>query len=333
VAHVCSIIVVAFNEARNLRRLQDAVAALRRPDHCRVETILVDGGSRDSTPALARETGFDKVIETPGASIPVCRNIGLKEAAGDWIGFLDADCEPAPDWLEQAAPLLEKETAAILGWPVSPPHPMTWVQAAWDFHWQNKNRRLGQGDGEAVVRAEAFRLVTTRNMLLHRAVAERLGGFDERLTTGEDTDFAFRAYLDDLPVLGVPALKVVHHGEPATLRAFFRQQLWHANRLSYSRILRSGQSAGRNAPLFGVLFLLGLILLALALPAIWGLGPAAGLFALPVLVLAAGPAGRLCLKAGQYRFFFPLCVLYGAYGLARAVDLAGLHRTKKSWKS
>jgi GT2 family glycosyltransferase len=293
----------------------------------------VDGGSRDGTPALARAAGFDKIIETPGASIPACRNRGLKEAAGDWIAFLDADCEPAADWLEQAAPFLEKEAAIILGWPVEPPAPMSWVQAAWHFHWQNKNRVLEEYDGRMVVRREAFRLVTTRNMLLHKAVADRVGGFDERLATGEDTDFAFRAHLAGIPVLGVPKLRVVHHGEPATLSAFSRQQLWHANRLSYSRVFQSGQQAGRHAPLFTLLFAAGLLLLMLAIPAglLWP--PAGWLLALPLPVLVAGPAAWLCFKGRKLRFFPALCVLYFAYGLARAMDLAGLQREKKSWKS
>ncbi|HOW96295.1 MAG TPA: glycosyltransferase [Kiritimatiellia bacterium] len=328
-----SIIIVAFNEAPNLPRLQPSIARLKRPAGCEIETVLVDGGSRDGTAQAARERGFDRVLDAPGASIPVCRNIGLKESSGEWIAFLDADCEPAADWAEQAAAQLEHEPRVILGWPVEPPAPMTWVQAAWHFHWQHKNRAIEQSARGEVVRREAFRLVTTRNMWLTRSAAEALGGFDERLATGEDTDFAFRAHRAGIPVLGVPALRVVHHGEPATLRAFFRQQLWHANRLSYSRVDGSGQRAGGNAPRFARLFAASLLLFALAVPAGW-LGHWSGwLLALPLPVLVAGPAAWTCRKGGSFRHFPALCVLYFAYGLARAIDLAGLHREKKSWKS
>lgn len=330
--HRLSIIVVALNEAGNLNRLHAALTALKRPENCSVETILVDGGSRDRTVELARKAGFDKIIAAPGATIPVCRNRGLTEATGDWLAFLDADCEPAADWLLQAAPFLEKESRAILGWPVEPPSPMTWVQAAWHFHWENKNRTVELVDGKTVVKREAFRLLTTRNMFLHAEAARQLGAFDERLATGEDTDFAFRAHLAGIPVLGLPTLRVVHHGEPATLKDFFRQQLWHANRLSYARIFRSEQSAGRHAPLFTLLFAIGLLLLMLAVPAgVWG-HPAGWLLALPLALLPAGPAATLCFRARRLRFFPALCVLYFAYGLARAVDLVGLHREKRSWK-
>jgi len=49
------------------------------------------------------------------------------------------------------------------------------------------------GDGHAAPLAAAF-----------DAVEQRLRGFDEELLTGEDTDFAFRAHLKGVPVLGVP---------------------------------------------------------------------------------------------------------------------------------
>ncbi|HNS81862.1 MAG TPA: glycosyltransferase, partial [Kiritimatiellia bacterium] len=99
---VLSIIVVALNEEGPLPRLKQAIDALLCHTSVAIETILVDGGSRDGTVEAAKLVGFSKIIVLPGANIPVCRNAGLKTAAGSWIAFLDADCEPAEDWLQQA---------------------------------------------------------------------------------------------------------------------------------------------------------------------------------------------------------------------------------------
>ena len=135
--------------------------------------------------------------------------------------------------------------------------------------------------------------------------------------------------------MGIPTLRVIHHGEPATLREFYRQQLWHANRTSYATIMREqGGKSGGNAPLFAALFLL------LGLFAMAGL-LAAGIYRswvpllalLPWLGLVTGPALLIARRAGALRAVFPLSLLYAAYGLARAIDLAGFHRTKTSWKS
>lgn len=334
-AHLLSIIAVAFNEERCIAKLQAAVNALKRPADVSVETILIDGGSRDGTVAAANAAGFNHIVVLPGASIPVCRNAGLKAAKGDWIAFLDGDCEPAADWLEHAAYFLEREPAAILGWPAQPPAPMTWVQAAWNFHWAQKNPAREDRHGRAVIAREGFRLVTTRNMLLHRAVANKLNGFNEELTTGEDTDFAFRADRAGIPVWGVPNLQVVHHGEPAALRAWFKQQLWHANRKSYRHIVQlSGGKVGGNAPKFTALYM---ATFALGLFGLFGMLTAhqwlLAILMAPWFGLIAGPAILLCSRARSWRYFPALCALYAAYGLARSIDLLGLHRAKPSWKT
>ncbi len=333
--HTLSIIVVALNEARHIHRLKQAIDTLKCDPPVSIETILVDGGSRDGTVEAAKRIGFSRVIVLPGANIPVCRNAGLKAATGNWIAFLDADCEPARDWLQQAFPLLSSEKQIIIGWPVVPPSPGTWVQTAWRIHWMHKNPRLETWLGHPAVIRDAFRLITTRNMLMTRAAAETLDGFDENLPTGEDTDFVFRAYHRKMTLLGLPSLRVTHHGEPATLKEFYRQQTWHANRTSYRKIM--GEQAGRNggnAPRFAAMFLIFALLFIAGCAASLLTGTALFLILLlPLPVLVAGPAALIAARAKAYRWWPALCILYAAYGLARALDLSGFHRKKISWKA
>jgi glycosyltransferase involved in cell wall biosynthesis len=333
--HTLSIIVVAFNEARHIARLQASIKRLVMPAGVAVESILIDGGSSDGTAAAAREAGFTQVIELPGANIPVCRNRGLQAATGDWIAFIDGDCELAPDWLTQAAFLLDGVDDVLAGWPAVPPEPMTWVQAAWRFHWLQKNPRYDDYRGRRVVSHEGFRLATTRNMVLQKRVADRVGGFNEELATGEDTDFAYRAYLAGVKVLGDPSLVVVHHGEPATLGAFYRQQVWHANRKSYEHILKAtGGKVGGNAPRFAAAFLAGAIVAIAGVAGTAATGcpwwMVVGLASLAAVV--GGPALLLSLRGRTLRYLPGLVALYAAYGLARAWDLLGFAKAKPSWK-
>jgi glycosyltransferase involved in cell wall biosynthesis len=329
-----SFIVVVFNEARALPQVVAAFHALHRPDGVEIETIAIDGGSRDGSPDVARSLGFSQVIELPGANIPVCRNAGLKAAHGEWIAFVDGDCLLDPDWLVHAARLLQRHPALILGWPAAPPSPGTWVQEAWHAHWMHKNPALAEDSGEQVVKREGFRLITTRNMIFHREIADRIGGFDENLATGEDTDFVFRATMAGIPAWGLPALQSIHLGEPATLKKFYRQQVWHANRRAYRAIAeKSGMQSGGNAPLFTALFLAGVVAAAAGLTLGLTLHPAflLGLLPLPGLLLLL--AGRTALRARRPALLAPLAVLYTAYGLARSLDLIGLSPHKPSWKA
>jgi glycosyltransferase involved in cell wall biosynthesis len=334
-AHTLSIICVALNEQPHIARLKRSIDALAPVDGVAVETILVDGGSRDGTVGEANTAGFHHVSVHPGAGIPVCRNLGARTARGDWLAYVDADCELAVDWLQQGAPFLSGGEPAVIGWPVLPPENSTWVQRAWQVHWSCKNRAARNADHQGAVSDQAFRLLTTRNLLLNREVFDALDGFDENLPTGEDSDFVFRASHRGLIVLGVPTLQVVHYGEPATLRAFYRQQLWHANRTSYQTVLREQDGrGGGNAPLFAALFfVLGLLGTTGLAAALWSRAWMPLLALLPWLGLIMGPAILIARRAGNLAYLFPLSLLYAAYGLAHALDLVGFHRTKTSWKS
>lgn len=330
-----SIIVVAYNEAQHVARLQRSIRALERPDGVDVESILIDGGSSDGTADAAHAAGFDRVEELPGANIPVCRNAGARYARGKWIAYVDGDCELAPDWLIQAAPLLQKFPEVMLGWPARPPDPMNRMQAAWNFHWLNKNPRLEQVCGRDVVRHEGFRLATTRNMILTRSVFDQVQGFNESLPTGEDTDFAFRAYMAGIPVFGVPELRVVHHGEPNTVSKFYKQQVWHANRNSYAHIKRiSGGKIGGNAPRFALACLISIVLaLAGTLMAAILRQPGALLAWLAPLATVGAPALYISIKGRDVRHLPMLVWLYALYGAARIHDWAGLAKSKASWKA
>ena len=331
--YVLSVMVVALNEARHLANLKAALDRLQLPPGWHLETILVDGGSTDRSVEVAREAGFDECVVLPGASIPVCRNQAVRMARGSALAFLDGDCAPARDWLIHAEPWLLKPTPVMLGYPVRPPRTGNWVQRAWHAHWHHKNP-AAQAGNDAPVTTEAFRLITTRNMLFNRALLTVVPSFDETLTTGEDTDFAFRATQAGCEVLALPTLRVTHWGEPTTLRQYFRQQLWHANRKAYATILTSsGGKAGANAIYFSIAFLLACMAAILAPVVALLFSPWYWFLLIPLMTVTAGPALLIANRANSPLLFLRLCVLYFLYGLARTIDLLGLVPSKKSWKT
>ncbi|MDY0149921.1 MAG: glycosyltransferase [Kiritimatiellia bacterium] len=334
VQQVLTVMVVTLNEERHIPALKNALDKLHLPEGWRIESILVDGGSRDATVEVARAAGFEDCQVLPGASIPVCRNQALRSARGHALAFLDADCLPDREWFQHALPWLEKPGPVMLGYPVHPPKTGNWIQRTWHAHWHHKHS-ASQQDQPAPVTKGAARLLTTRNMLFNRALLDIVPSFDETLSTGEDTDFAFRASQAGGLVVALPTLRVTHLGEPSTLRQYFRQQLWHANRKAYGTILRSaGRISGANAIFFSVFFLLALCLALLSLPlavifsSLWGL-----LLLLPLVLVTAAPAALIADRASSPALFFRLCILYFLYGLARAIDLIGLSPRKQSWKS
>lgn len=86
-----SIIVPALNEAAVIAATLQALQPLRARGH---EVIVVDGGSRDGTPALAAPLA-DRVIAAPRGRARQM-NRGAAAAAGDVLLFLHADTRLPP---------------------------------------------------------------------------------------------------------------------------------------------------------------------------------------------------------------------------------------------
>lgn len=81
--------VIALNEQANVPGL---VRSLAWAD----EMVLIDGGSDDGTPEIARRLGC-KVVEHPFDNFAAQRNRAIRHASGDWVLSIDADerCTPA----------------------------------------------------------------------------------------------------------------------------------------------------------------------------------------------------------------------------------------------
>ena len=94
-----SVVIPALDEAD---RLPEAIrSAARAP---LVETIVVDGGSRDSTAEVARELGARLVVSPPGRAVQM--NNGAAAARGEVLLFLHADTRLPFDYLQQIESLL-----------------------------------------------------------------------------------------------------------------------------------------------------------------------------------------------------------------------------------
>ena len=92
-----SIIVPVYNTERYLEMCVDSIRSQTLRE---IEIILVDDGSTDSSASICR--GFQakddriKFFSIPSSGPAVARNVGLENATGEYIGFVDSD-----DWIDQ----------------------------------------------------------------------------------------------------------------------------------------------------------------------------------------------------------------------------------------
>ena len=98
-----SVIVPVYNAEKYLTKTLESLAAQTVADSMQI--ILVDDGSADNSPAICDEFASKHhdtvVIHRKNGGVSAARNAGLKEADGEYIGFVDADDTVAPDYYEK----------------------------------------------------------------------------------------------------------------------------------------------------------------------------------------------------------------------------------------
>lgn len=96
-----SVIVPVYNGERYLDK---CIESILRQTHQDLELILINDGSKDSSGAIcdqwAKKDPRLKVIHQENRGVSAARNAGLEIATGDFIGFVDADDEIAPETYE-----------------------------------------------------------------------------------------------------------------------------------------------------------------------------------------------------------------------------------------
>jgi len=92
--------VITLNEAANIR---DCLASLAFAD----EILVIDSGSTDGTPDLAREAGA-RVIEREWPGYPEQKDFAASQATHDWILSIDADERVTPELAAEIARTVEQ---------------------------------------------------------------------------------------------------------------------------------------------------------------------------------------------------------------------------------
>ena len=203
-----SVIVPVKDGERTIHACLESLASQgMRPD----EIIVVDNGSGDGTVTRVKEWAFahpDLQVQLAfeiKAGPSAARNRGAKGAKGRILAFLDADCIAPPDWLKSLSTPMQEGSVAVGGpYREDPSLPAIEKYAArsWFFGKQNP----------AISFPNPFisRFLLGGNLALLRRHWEKIGGFDETLTTGEDLDLCFRLRREGVPMRLVFSAAVVH---------------------------------------------------------------------------------------------------------------------------
>jgi glycosyltransferase involved in cell wall biosynthesis len=172
----------------------EAVESVRAQTYGRWELVLVDDGSTDGSEGMARayaerEPERIRYLTHPGRvnrGMSASRNLGMAEARGAYLAFLDADDVYRPEKLARQVAILhsQPEAAMVFG---ATQHWYSWSGREEDKE-RDSYRRLGVQPETLVQPPGLVRLFMSRQaqtpgtcgVLLRREAAEAVGGFEER---------------------------------------------------------------------------------------------------------------------------------------------------------
>lgn len=172
-----SIVIPTLDEAANITRLLDALAAQSFAPH---QVIVCDGGSSDATRELVRVRSNSTVLVEGERGTARQRNAGAALASGELLIFLDADNAPSLRFCQSIARSYRKIPFAVAcPWFVARDSAAIYLC----YWWFNVLFFLGQSwlrTGSGVC------------LIVPRAIWEKTGGFREDLHLGEDVEFLRR---------------------------------------------------------------------------------------------------------------------------------------------
>jgi GT2 family glycosyltransferase len=194
------VIVPARDAEDEVRRLCDALRAQTAPPES-FELIVVDDASTDGTTDVVRAEPLARLIEAPGKVGPYpARNIAAATARGELLAFTDADCIPAPDWIERGIAAFDDPSVDLIAGGIriplgDRPSAVAMVDAARHL---DQELYFSRGYG------------ATANMWVRAEVFAEIGGFNEQILSGGDGEFGHRARAAGKRLAYVPDAAVDH---------------------------------------------------------------------------------------------------------------------------
>ncbi|MFK0005290.1 glycosyltransferase [Paenarthrobacter sp. NPDC090522] len=227
-----SVIVPGYNEAVVITNCVESILSSR---YSRLEVILVDDGSTDSTAeimaALAEEYHRVRFISRANAGKGAALNTGIKAAQGDILMFVDADGIFAPDtMLHMLAGFDHPKVGAVCGddRPVNLNRVQTMMLAVLSH--------VGTGLVRRALSLMHCLPIVSGNIGAFRAdLVRSVGGFHED-TLGEDLELTWRVYKAGYRVNFQPKA-LVYAESPSTMGGLWRQRVrWSRGLLQTLRL-------------------------------------------------------------------------------------------------
>jgi glucosyl-dolichyl phosphate glucuronosyltransferase len=221
-----SVVVCTYSRCALLRDCLESLAAqtLSRDAY---EVIVVDNNSSDGTPGLVwswqRDNPRVRYVLEPRQGVAHARNRGWREAAGEFVAYIDDDTTADPEWCERVLHAFTASTPqpVAVGGEILP---RLAGRKPWWFSPRMEVRSWGPAAG-FLSSPTAHYGFSGANMAFQRRVLSEHGGFNtafgmsgDKVWLGEEPELFMRIHRTQPYFWYDPAIQVQHYVPPSQLR-------------------------------------------------------------------------------------------------------------------
>lgn len=233
---------IIINTDGRKKSLSTCLESLQYLNYPNFEVVVVAGPTRDGTHELCASYG-DRIryADCPERNLSMSRNISIQISSGEFVGFLDDDSIPEPEWLNDVMPAFVDLNVAVAGGFL---HDHTGKTYQWTFGTVD---RYGAADTSYTRPTPEFNFpfsfhyphVMANSVFRRQAIVE-VGGFDEE----------YEYFLDESDII----LRFVDNGwKVAQLNnGFIHHKYMPSHIRNESRVLTSWYSVIKNKAYFSM---------------------------------------------------------------------------------
>ncbi|RPJ76371.1 MAG: glycosyltransferase family 2 protein [Alphaproteobacteria bacterium] len=214
-----SVIIPTYNRSRVLLRAIDSVLAQSFKNF---ELIVVDDGSTDETSELLApliKLNQIKYLKQENAGVSAARNIGARNASGEYITFLDSDDEWLPSKLQEQVRFFES----------NPSFRIVYGDEVWIRNGRRVNQKAIHKKSGGWIFSECVQqcLIAPSSVMIEKKLFFEMGGFDEKFVVCEDYDLWLKISATfEIGFIANPII-IKHGGHVDQLSTkFFAMDLW-----------------------------------------------------------------------------------------------------------
>ena len=204
-------VVPVFNAENSLGITLDALLSQEGAET--MEVITVDDGSTDGTESILQNFPV-RVFRKENGGPASARNVGIRNARGEIILFIDSDCVPQPGWLKaMTAPFENPEISGVKGIYITRQKSLIARFVQLEFEERYK----------LLAKQKYIDFVDSYSAAFRKEALMRVGCFDESFpkADNEDVDLSFKLASAGYKMIFQPAA-VVEHTHPATLIKYLK---------------------------------------------------------------------------------------------------------------